>query len=1787
MTEPHSTPADRNVERLISEAYQPEALDAGFIVQVYMRLDAETARRRQDMPRTIAWRRLAAVAAVLALIVVPAFLLPKRESHKADTAQNNERALPAERILPRPRIASPALPRLEEGQTLATDATQKRRVQLPDDTLVSLNRSTRVRLDADRRLTLLEGEVYIEVTPKSERAPFVIQSQRTITVLGTKLAVRREEDGDRVLVTQGKVQVEGISEILKAGEWLSPGSDKPAPAPRASHALDWVRDLLTPEMTLVPPSAHSGGALVARGPDGNEASLSLRKYHVDVHVEDGFARTTIDQTYFNHHYGRLEGTFWFPLPADASLSRLAMYVEGTRMEGGMVERDHGRAVYESIVRSQKDPALLEWVDGTTFRMRVFPLEGRQEKRIILSYTQRLPSLHGEMTYRFPSGHNLDVSATWSFHARLRHGALDSWTSPTHALNKHAEGEDLILSASSKGAKLDKDLVLEGRPGRPRNVSQDVRIATTKYDGKHYLMLRAPFPNEPRALASGSAPRRDWTILFESSAERDPLLARTQIEIIRTLLENAEHDDTFAIVTANNRAKTLVPRQTATTENVRAALAALEQTHLIGGLDLGNALSTELPDAKGRSDAKGQSVLVHVGGGQPRLGQRRTETLLKFLPENTQYVGIGVGKRWNRAFMKQAAEKTGGWFTSINPDESVAWRTFDLLATLNMPRLLNVRVADPADDAPLLDDAAPWPLEFLSETTLLSQGEEICAVARTELPPEKWPATVVVTGTRDGQPFRQELKLGKPASDANYLPRFWGRLEIDRLLAEDAKKHKTAITELSKHLYVMSPYTSLLVLETPEMYERFKVDRGRKDHWAAYQCPEKIDVFHEPPEGQGEKLLVKGNAVQLPTGKKKLDDVRRSILVRRMSYSQARDMSGVDHGWYTVAEPRRRQIDIDEEIVFPPAARWKSVVSKYEMHKSRGFFRISEWEDRGMPSGSMDPVVASATEIHTLVGIPQDWSGLLPARNRVIVIDNSGSMDPTDFIERHFSGTDGVPIMIPPPPGSGSGMAGQAVDFATRLASSFDGDIPALSPMPDGLPAFLEPRWRFDPVDGESKNEQKLLKEQIQGGPRIPTRLFRDLTLYAPGLNTTHADVQATLDAEAALPQAPVRGRISDAARALVTKHRALGWRMLAIPATRAFDGFTIHFDGAGRYRYERVLACGLREIVVCDGTTLWHLYPEIGLASKRTVSRFHRAAFNAIVPQALPPAEDLAINADVEDHDGNTLVVIPHQGRYLVHLVLDKDGRLVERRWLDKTTRKVVQQHPVAEARAIESAPDLKPDVAALVVLPMPWRAGGDEKKLDADSRLAQLFAEQNRDELHKRVRLQFLAKGDRRPGLFVLLVAAGCTNETPLPPGLHRDTPLGKYLSHFESEEKKKDEKESTERSKPPVDFIGRMQKLHDLKGIIEAPMLLSSDFEASLLQTLHTSRTPPLAWLLLQGAAVRLTNADEKPHANRLRLLAAIVAAAAESLRDVPELRFPARFEQARALHRLGKHDEARAQFEALLTEAIKAGEWLDLDKECRAAFQQAGVWPATVHRIAELWLAHKDGGTVAAVALSRQIRALGDVALADEVLDRVVSHEKTADQPRGTLAAIVHHYDQERYDRAAALLETLLARPKLAVDPELWRMAARINLMRDKKTKGMNALETALDLEWTERPATLSLEAIRREYALLLDHYQRQARAAAELEQPAPDGLLDKTLRAIERWRALDPKGPHAQKAVDVLLALNEQEWAWDYLTTALATDEATPEKWHQEAAKLNQTRHYDLAARCKRQAEYLER
>ena len=64
---------------------------------------------------------------------------------------------------------------------------------------------------------------------------------------------------------------------------------------------------------------------------------------------------------------------------------LSLEIEGRMVEGEIVEREKARQVYEKIVDEMLDPALLEWEQGNWFKLRVFPLPAKADKKVVIRY----------------------------------------------------------------------------------------------------------------------------------------------------------------------------------------------------------------------------------------------------------------------------------------------------------------------------------------------------------------------------------------------------------------------------------------------------------------------------------------------------------------------------------------------------------------------------------------------------------------------------------------------------------------------------------------------------------------------------------------------------------------------------------------------------------------------------------------------------------------------------------------------------------------------------------------------------------------------------------------------------------------------------------------------------------------------------------------------------------------------------------------------------------------------------------------------------------------------------------------------------------------------------------------------------------------------------------------------------------------------------------------------------------------------------------------------------------
>ncbi|HZY87406.1 MAG TPA: hypothetical protein VFE78_21395, partial [Gemmataceae bacterium] len=927
---------------------------------------------------------------------------------------------------------------------------------------------------------------------------------------------------------------------------------------------------------------------------------------------------------------------------------------------------------------------------------------------------------------------------------------------------------------------------------------------------------------------------------------------------------------------------------------------------------------------------------------------------------------------------------------------------------------------------------------------------------------------------------------------------WAKLEIERLLAEDAGKHRERIVELSKAMYVMTPFTSLLVLENEEMYKEFRVDRGRKDHWALYPCPQLIPVVYEPDP---EQPIDVRNA---PKGLKPAPaQVMQTVLHRggpRFTAKEDREKQRMlgrlrhiirsESGARAKTELSAVRLGDGEDDLLREMARPMSGTplslgldltpgADFRLAELGREFRRVGRDDK--PNGSMGMDVA-------------DFDGIAFSPNGRKLLASGGEGDARLWGERtadayFFAGTairgDGLIST-----NGGFGLHYRAEPkkkaYKSRARELYAEDAPVNRPDPAGLLPLVE----------QGPAMPSLLYQSLAFNE--DPRLFTNLLSYAPGLDTWDADVEAVVEAEAAPQLRAAPGHIAPAARRLIEQARQGGWQALTLSAVKGQVGPTLVFDGRGRYACERTLPMGLREQVVCDGTTLLHLYPELGVGARRTVSRFHRAELLALVPWLVPPAEDLARGADLEAVDARTVAVVPHKPSksagdepkksLRLLLIFGDDGRLAERRLVAMPDNKLLRREVFdgkggvrlldGEGKELAkhsytvrdaAAPQLQPNTSGLVVLPLPYRsrehvfpalellahqplaaeANGCFEYAEPDAALALLataVGSHNAAEAQLVFRHCFHDRGDRRVGHFVVLAACGIdlTQEPAFQEHLarHPGDPLVRYFT------------------------LGQDGLYEYLQASLPLNCGRSTDAPGSFLQRLARMRdlhwrwrSNPSPWTATLARARDRRDALAFVRANRelpvaWALLSYVQARGRHGHRDYLALAdtwadlekeatspYTARYERARCLLRAGKDGAAREQFRQLYAEAVKEGALPPIDRDFRWALQgdakAPDLWSQLMRETAATLIGNKR--RPAAVALAWQCRQLGDAPLADHLLGLALDGAPEGERLVTTLAVVEHLWQADQLPRAEELVQGLLAEKELADKAALWRLSS----------------------------------------------------------------------------------------------------------------------------------------------------
>lgn len=1600
--------------------------------------------------------------------------------------------------------------------------------KLADGTSWVTEPGARVDVLAARRVRVT-GAALLDVAPG---APFVVETAAgTIEVLGTRFLVDAIADRTTAAVVRGSVKLASSDGqvLLHAGEQGVAERGRPptrGPAPRLSHLVSWAAQARKKDESVQP---LRNGTLFAREPNRPgvpESPLPIQKLVVDVVVENQVARVALDQTFHNPAPQVMEGMYRFAIPPDASLQRLAMYVNGVLTESAVVERMQARRIYEDVVYRRLDPALLEWAGTGRLALRVYPLPPREDKRLLLAYTQSLTKLYDDWSLDVPLPEvDLPVGEV-QLDVRLKGCANCEVRSPSHAIEVQRAGDDVVVSHRQKSARIGDSLVL-----RVRDRRREPAIAAHQDGADRYVLVRSR-PELPRTQRPYRP--RTWVILDDVSASRGPMELRAQTDLVDGFLRELDEDDRVAVLAFDVSARQkLAPTRVQDVDRA-AVRRALKEEGGVGATNFAVALdaATKLLGNVVPEDAR----IVYLGDGVITSGARNLDALRAQLVGRAQFIGVGVGDGPDTQTLEALAAATGGYATLIDLADDVRWRAFDLVAALHTPRVtgLSARLVD--------ETGALVPSAAYVRSPQLADGEELELVARVA--GSGTPAAAELTGTLDGAPWRQRIAIPAASAQGGYLPRLWAHRHIAaRLLAKhepvtappcaapvvpvdagvrgrriappvpapvpvclteaDARAKRDEeirqeIVTLGKRYFLLSRHTSLLVLEDDAMYKRYGVTKGAGDTWAPYAVPAKIPV-------------VRTAAVTDVADDAELVRSPLQVFANYGGYYKSQDdWSGNEQSFEMPRRSASREVRTRGQLGLANGGPMQiSGILGDNKAKAAALDPSASGQDKAGGEASERKWRAAADELNEESGTELEAAKQVAQREIVTTAELDGH---TGF------GTIGA--------GRGGGGTGQGFGGLKSGKSGTKGY------------AFGA---RIVPMRFTAPNE----------------RSFDDLTAFVPalfgdGFDAWRAELKAGARGKAPYP-------IDDAAKALLERARR------AVPMGVYRWGETeLGVDGARRIGWRRTTGADLAETASYDGTTWTRRYAELGLDVVRPLGDDDVALALAYLPLWIAEPAHYARWFAVRSTGPRQVTLAfaaPKQGaKEEVALVLDFDAQdhlvsisnragaeLVRIAWNGSAPASArVQGEEVAVGFTGQAIADAAAWAhgggAPGVVVELPGRlpaywaaklaqlpAGGAEWRRVQRQRMAALAAVGDRAGLlgaYEALRKQGGAlRGD------LVLAGAGIVTGTrddqlaaALAPHRAASGDLARYLETGRAYTA--NPRPETVKPATAAGLVGALEALREVAALsVAGTGARAADRLAALGARAFDLR--------LIGAGVLAMHYGNKP---------ADIARAWDTV-ATGDYRNVARVQAAQAFANRGQYDDAAARIAALVADLdLRATPpaLANLQHQFQYSRRGAAGWQIVWAQWRDKVLASDSYEHVMALLPLAQ-RQSGDVPA---VLARAAALAKDDRHRLAQLARLAIDHGQATF--AQSLVDPLV---KQRPTRELLQLAARLAQTQNRTADALAHLEAAQEAAADE---AVELSTVRAEIGQIIQ-LARQLALQSPAGSAAQKQAVERALTWAKRWRAIDPGNAGIDQTLgELLLAVGDRAEAWRQLSSVIERD-----------------------------------
>lgn len=551
------------------------------------------------------------------------------------------------------------------------------------------------------------------------------------------------------------------------------------------------------------------------------ATYAVKELAIQAKLTEQVARVQVTQAFVNTGNVQLEAQFIFPLPYDGAVDQLTLLVDGKEFPARLLPANEARARYEAIVRSSRDPALLEWLGNGMFQTSVFPIPPGAERKVTLHYNQLLRKDHGLTDFLFPLGtakytakpvEKVDVQVAIDSEQDIK-----NVYSPTHAIEiQRPDSKHAIVKWTRTNEVPASDFRLFYDVGVGPLTARVLTYRPKDNEDGYFLLLASP----PISAAGADRPKKTVLFVVDKSGSMSGKKMEQAKSALKFVLNNLHEGDLFNIVAYDSNVESFRPELERYTEETRkVAIGYVEGLYAGGGTNIHGSLTAALNQLK---DSSRPNFVLFLTDGLPTVGvTNESQIVTAAKSANTvraRVLPFGVGYDVNSKLLDRVARDNFGLSEYVRPDEDIEAHVSRVYNRIGSPMLTDVNVAIEFDGV-RSEEGPAINRQYPRQVFDLFEGEQLVLVGRYK---KTGAAKIAISGRIGSEPrkydFPGEFAAKSPDGSLAFVEKLWATRRIGEIIDELDLKGKNdelvkELVELSTKHGILTPYTSFLADET--------------------------------------------------------------------------------------------------------------------------------------------------------------------------------------------------------------------------------------------------------------------------------------------------------------------------------------------------------------------------------------------------------------------------------------------------------------------------------------------------------------------------------------------------------------------------------------------------------------------------------------------------------------------------------------------------------------------------------------------------------------------------------------------------------------------------------------------------------------------------------------------------------------------------------------------------------------------------------------------------------------